>query len=137
KLMVLGAASNMIFCIILVKYLGITGASTAYLISSGIILAISFRWARKIVKIILYRDRLLKILAALASGLPFIYAIKVISPDLFLAFILSLVILPIVYFIMLMVFKTFREEDMFLVKNVLGGTKLSESIIQILKKGIS
>jgi hypothetical protein len=74
---------------------------------------------------------------ALASTLPFIYAVKIIFTNLFLAFILSLVILVISYSIALMLLKTFREEDGVLVKTVLGDTKLSTSIIKTLRKGIS
>jgi len=137
KIMFIGAVVNVIFSIIFVKYFGITGASMALFLSSSIILAISFRWARRIVKIIIYRDRLLKITAALASTLPFIYIVKIFFTNLLWAFSLSLMILVIIYFISLRWLKTFREDDVALVKNVLGETKLSASVIKILRKGIS
>lgn len=137
KIMFIGAVSNVIFNIVLVKYFGITGASIAYLISSTIILIISFKLAKRIVRIIIYRDRVTKIMTALASILPFIYAVKIIVTNLFLAFILSLVILAISYFIALMLLKAFREEDSILVKTVLGDTELGTSIIKIMRRGIS
>ncbi|VVB95979.1 Uncharacterised protein [uncultured archaeon] len=137
KLMFIGAISNVISSIILVKYFGITGASMASLISSIIILAISFRWARQIVKVIIYRDRVSKIIIALASVLPCIYLVKLFLTNLFQAFILSLVILLIGYFIILMLLKTFREDDIALVRTVFGETKLSAAIIKTLQKGIS
>lgn len=137
KIMFVGAISNVVFSIILVKYYGITGAGVASLISSAIILAIAFRWARRIINIIIYRDRFLKMMIALAAVLPFIYAVKMSFTNLFLAFILSLTILIIIYFTVLFQLKTFREEDGVLVKSVLGETKLSASIIKTLEKGIS
>jgi O-antigen/teichoic acid export membrane protein len=137
KLMLIGAISNVIFSIIFVKYYGIAGASMASLVSSAIILAISFKWARHIVKIIIYKDRILKIMIALASVLPLIYIVKIIYTNLFLAFVLSLVILLIGYFIILMLLKTFREDDIALVRTVFGETKLSAAIIKILQKCIS
>lgn len=137
KLMFIGAISNVIFSIILVKYYGIAGASMASLISSAIILAISFRWVRHIVNIIIYKDRILKIMIALASVLPLIYIVKIIYTNLFLAFVLSLVILLIGYLIILMLLKAFREDDKALVRTVFGDTKLSAAIIKTLEKGIS
>lgn len=137
KLMFTGAISNVFFSIILVKYLGIVGASLASLISSTIILAISFKWVRHIVKIILYTDRISKIIIALASVLPLIYIIKIIYTNLFMAFVLSFLVLIIVYFIILMLLKTFREDDITLVRTVLGQTRLSAAIIKTLQKGIS
>ncbi|VVB87102.1 Uncharacterised protein [uncultured archaeon] len=137
KIMFIGATSNVVLSIVLVKYFGIIGASVASLISSAIILAIAFRWARRIVKIVIYRDRLLKIMIALAAVIPFIYVIKISFTNLFLAFILSLAIMIIIYFAVLFGLKTFREEDGIMVKSVLGETKLSASIIKILRKGVS
>lgn len=137
KIMFMGAISNVIFSIIFVRYFGITGASIASLISSAIILAMAFRWARQIVNIIIYKDRLSKIMIALAAVLPFIYAVKLNFTDLFMAFILSLAILTIIYFTVLFQLKTFREEDEVLIKSVLGETKLSAYVIKIIRKGIS
>lgn len=137
RIMFTGAIINVVFSIVLVKYFGITGASIASLISSAVILALSFKWARKTVKIIVYRDRIIKVALALASVLPFIYIIKTIFTNLYLAFILSLVVLIIIYLTALMLLKTFREEDKTLVKTVLGETTLSAFIIKTLEKGIS
>ncbi len=137
KLMIIGAISNVISSIILVKYYGIIGASMASLLSSAIILAISFRWARNIVKIIIYKDRIIKIMIAVASVLPFIYIVKIIYTNLFMAFVLSLMILLSGYFIILMLLKTFREDDIALVRTIFGKTMLSEAIIKTLQKGIS
>jgi hypothetical protein len=109
----------------------------ASLVSSAIILTISFIWARHIVKIIIYKDRFLKIMIALASVLPLIYIVKIIYTNLFLAFVLSLVILLTGYFIILMLLKTFREDDIALVRTVFGETKLSAAIIKTLQKCIS
>lgn len=74
---------------------------------------------------------------ALASVLPFIYIVKIIFTNLFLAFILSLVILIIFYFIVLMLLKVFREDDKALVRTVFRETKLSAALIKTLQKGIS
>lgn len=137
KLMFIGAISNVFFSIILVKYLGIVGASIASLISSTIILAISFKWVRHIVKIILYTDRISKIIIALASVLPFLYIVKIIYTNLFMAFVISFLVLIIVYFITLMLLKTFREDDITLVRTVFGENRLSAAIIKTLQKGIS
>lgn len=137
KIMFMGAISNVVFSIIFVKYFGITGAGIASLVSSAIILAMAFRWARRIVNIIIYRDRLLKIMIALVVVLPFIYAVKLSFTNLFMAFILSLAILMIIYFTILFQLKTFREEDEVLIKSVLGETKLSAYVIKIMRKGIS
>jgi O-antigen/teichoic acid export membrane protein len=137
KLMFIGAISNVIFSIILVRYFGINGASLAALISSAAILALSFRQARRVVKIIIYRDRVSKTFIALASVIPFIYVVKIIFTNLFLAFIFSLVFLIALYFTVLLLLKTFREDDEVLVKTVLGETKLNAYIIKILRKGIS
>ncbi|MCZ7355846.1 MAG: flippase [Candidatus Methanoperedens sp.] len=137
KIMFVGAVSNVIFNIILVKYYGITGAGFASLISAAIILSISFRWARQNVKIIIYRDRTLKIIVSLALVLPFIYGIKILFTNLILAFILSFVVLITIYFTVLFLLKTFREEDEVMVKTVLGETKFSEFFINKLRKGIS
>lgn len=137
KIIFIGAISNVILNIIFVRYFGVTGASIASLTSAAIILAITFKRARQIVKIIIYRDRVTKMMIAFGSTLPAIYVVKTIFTNLFLAFILSLVILVIGYFIVLLLLKTFREDDMTLVKTILGDTRLSASVIKTLEKGIS
>ncbi|MCX9011533.1 MAG: oligosaccharide flippase family protein [Candidatus Methanoperedens sp.] len=137
KIMFMGATANVISSIILVKYFGINGASMASLISSAVILAVSFKLARRLVRIIIYRDRVLKIMLALISALPLIYLIKINFTNLLWAFFISLVVLLITYTMALLLLKAFREEDMFLLKAVLGERKLNISILKILQKGIS
>lgn len=137
RIMFTGAIVNVVLNIILDRYYGINGASVAALLSSLIILAFSFKYARQTIKLVVYRDRLTKILLSLASAIIIVYFIKMIFTNLILAFVLSLITLPIIYFVIMLLLKTFREEDMVLIKSILGETKLSAAIIKTLEKGIS
>ena len=137
KIMLIGAIANVIFNIILDKYYGITGASISALISSVIILLLSFRLARKLVNITVYRDRMTKIVISLIPAIVIIYIIKMVFTNLLIAFIISLITLPAIYFVNMIVLKTFRENDRVLFKSTFGDNKLSNYIIKILDKGIS
>ncbi len=137
RIMFTGAIVNVVLNIILDRYYGINGASIAALLSSMIILALSFKFARQKIKLVIYRDRLTKILLSLAPALIIVYLIKIIFTNLILAFVISLITLPIIYFVIMLLLKTFREEDMVLIKSILGETKLTAPIIRIIEKGIS
>jgi O-antigen/teichoic acid export membrane protein len=137
RIMFTGAIVNVVLNIILDRYYGINGASIAALLSSMIILALSFKLARRTIKLVIYRDRLTKILLSLVSALIIVYLIKIIFTNLILAFVISLIALPIIYFAIMLLLKTFREEDNVLIKSILGETKLSAPIIRIMEKGIS
>ena len=137
KIMLIGAIVNVIFNIVLDKYYGITGASISALISSVIILLLSFRLARKLVKITIYRDRMTKIVMSLIPAIVIVYIIKIVFTNLLFAFIISLVTLPTIYFVNMIVLKTFRENDRALFKSMVGDNKLCNYIIKILDKGIS
>lgn len=141
RIIFFAAIANVILNLILVKPYGIEGASVATLFSSLFILLLSFKYARKDVKITIYKDRFIKIIASLIIPIILIYIVKILFISLFLEFIASILALGLFYFLSLMFLKTFREEDTMLLTMILGRFNISKNIekliLDVVKRGIS
>lgn len=141
RIIIIAAIINVILNLILVKPLGIIGASMANLLSSIIILCCSFVYVRNLTRLIVYRNRLWKIAASLLISLALIFLVKIAVPNLILAFFISFIILGVSYTGSLFLLKTFREEDSMILKNILERTNISErkvsSLLFVFRKGVS
>lgn len=141
RIIMIAAVFNVILNLILVKPLGIMGASLANLISAMIILILSFIYVRGITKLIVYKNRLWKIAASLLISLVLIYFVKITVPNLRIAFLISFILITVSYTVSLIILKTFREEDIVILRNLLERTGISEkresAMISIFRKGVS
>jgi stage V sporulation protein B len=141
KILAIAATANILLNIPLVKYLGITGAAIATLLTSTIILAASYRFAKTSVTITLHKNRIAKILAATLISFTAIYIVKILFTNLLLALFIAAPTLIITYLTSLILLKAFREEDVSLLDTILQQIELPQSlekiIVRLLKKGIS
>lgn len=141
RIILIAAVINVALNFLLVKPYGIIGASIATFISSLFILAFSFRYSRRTTKILVYKDRLIKIGLSLFTSLAFVYVVKLTILNLYLAFAVSLTILAISYTLLLIALKALRAEDAVMFKMIMDMLpflkKFEAPILSMLKKGIS
>lgn len=141
RIILMAAIINVALNILLVKLYGLIGASVATFISSLFILIFSFKYARLVTKIIVYKDRLIKIGLSLLISLIFVYIVKLTVLNTNLAFAISFIILGVSYTLSLIAFKAFRVEDMIILKIIIDKLPLlkrfEDIILSMLKKGTS
>ncbi len=128
------AIVNVILNLILIKPYGIVGASAATLFSSLLIFVLSFIYARRIVKVVVYRDRIVKISISLIVAMFLVYVVKILFPNIIIALIISAFVLALSYSVSLILLKALRKEDVVLVSMVIEKMKVPGKIEALILK---
>lgn len=140
KIVVFAALVNVLSNLILISRFGISGAAFSTVVSSTIILISSYFYARRIVQIEISKSRISKLILSALIGFSIVFLVKKFVSDIFLSLFASVVFLVPVYLILLILLKTFRTEDIILLKAVMIKVNIPEGlrngILNIFQKGI-
>jgi O-antigen/teichoic acid export membrane protein len=139
KIVGISAGINVIANFFLIPILGIEGAAIATVCSSSLLLLLSYLEVGHIIKLKISFSRIGKILLAAFVSLPFTFMVKKLVYDSLLALISSSCVLIIVYLTLLLLLKTFRMEDITIIKAILKKLnipkKIKDGIIHLFLKG--
>jgi len=106
-----GAALNALLNLIMIPAYGILGAAFSTLVSSSVILALSYLQVKGIVRSSFSARRILKIVFSSSVAVAAVYVVKVLVAQSLLSLIISCVALVSVYCILLLLLKGLRQED--------------------------
>ncbi len=134
------AILNVIANFFLIPRLGIEGAAISTLVSSAIILIFSYLYVHQMIELRIEWSRIVKILLSAFLTIPAISLAKGLIENSLLSLIFSGIILVFVYLILLIILKTFRKQDVVIVKAACRKFKLPEKLgnflVGIVERGV-
>ncbi len=114
--MALSAIGNIILNIILIPVMSFIGASIATVMTSIVVFIISYYFVSRKLHILPIHKIVIKPTIGGLSMCPFIYYLLLLNYNIFLIIFLA----PIIYLTALLVLKTFSEEDLDIIKKIIG-----------------